>query len=372
MFRSRHLKGQIAAGACAALLLLAAPARADVKAGVDAWSAGDYAAAVSQWQGPASQGDADAEFNLAQAYRLGRGVPPDLARAEALYAKAAAQGHIKAADNYGLMLFQAGRRQEAMPYITNAAGRGDPRAEYLIGLAYFNGDLVPKDWVRAYALVTLANAAGLPQAASALKQMDDYIPQPQREQAQGLAQQIKRESDARRSVQMAAADLSVDHQPGASKLAAAEQPSVLGGRHGAVPQSIRPVSVSPSRAFASDQLLQVEGAPPASSRNKADADFTRPARVAQAAPAPAKSAATSAGMDGPWKVQLGAFGVAGNADRLWNKLSGGAALAGAQKILIPAGRLTRLLAGGFTSKFAADTACAALKRSGLACLVTRQ
>lgn len=145
-------------------MAMATPALADVKAGVDAWTTGDYAAAVREWSGPAARGDADAQFNLAQAYRLGQGVARDMAQAEALYAKAAAQGHVRAADNYGLILFQDGRREQALPYIEAAAGRGDPRAQYLLGIAHFNGDLVAEDWRRAYALVTLANSTGLPQA----------------------------------------------------------------------------------------------------------------------------------------------------------------------------------------------------------------
>ena len=61
-------------GVVALLAALAAgPAAADVKAGVDAWSRGDYTAAVREWEGPASEGDPDAMFNLGQAYRLGRG-----------------------------------------------------------------------------------------------------------------------------------------------------------------------------------------------------------------------------------------------------------------------------------------------------------
>ena len=50
-------------------LVFAVPGHADVKDGVDAWSRGDYAAAVRQWQGPANAGDADAQFNLALALR---------------------------------------------------------------------------------------------------------------------------------------------------------------------------------------------------------------------------------------------------------------------------------------------------------------
>ena len=94
-----------------------------------------------------------------------------------------------------------------MPYITAAAGRGDPRAQYLLGVAHFNGDLAAKDWHRAYALLTLANSAGLPQARAAMNQMDEFIPLAERQQAQVLAQQLKSEADANRARQLAAVDL---------------------------------------------------------------------------------------------------------------------------------------------------------------------
>src|SRR3546814_20263605 len=68
--------------------MLAAPALADVKDGVDAWQAGNYQAAVAEWRPLAIAGDADAQFNLGQASKLGRGVPTDLAQAEAWYSRA--------------------------------------------------------------------------------------------------------------------------------------------------------------------------------------------------------------------------------------------------------------------------------------------
>jgi len=43
-----------------------------------------------------------------------------------------------------LMLFQDGRREEALPYVQAASTRGDPRAQYLLGVAHFNGDLVDR------------------------------------------------------------------------------------------------------------------------------------------------------------------------------------------------------------------------------------
>ena len=55
--------------AMAAALGFASPALADVKAGVDAWTKGDYATAVHEWEGLAAKGDADAQFDLGQAYK---------------------------------------------------------------------------------------------------------------------------------------------------------------------------------------------------------------------------------------------------------------------------------------------------------------
>ncbi|MFX9065619.1 hypothetical protein ABTN38_19710, partial [Acinetobacter baumannii] len=63
------LAPDVLAPAVLASALLPSPARADVKAGVDAWSNGDYPAAVREWQGPAAKGDPDAQFNMAQAYK---------------------------------------------------------------------------------------------------------------------------------------------------------------------------------------------------------------------------------------------------------------------------------------------------------------
>lgn len=310
-----------------ALCALAVPAYADVKAGVDAWSAGDYAAAVGEWTGPAGAGDPDAQFNLAQAYRLGRGVAADVERAEELYRMAAQRGHVRAADNYGLLLFQSGRREEALPYVEAAALRGDPRAQYLLGVAHFNGDWVAKDWVRAYALATLANGAGLPEARSALAQMDDHVPLAQRQEAQVLARTLKSQAVTTRANELAALDFALQ---------------------GTTTPAASPVAPVP-------------------------ADAAKPTSVATENGGAGKSTppAASPRMDGPWKVQLGAFGVPGNSDRLWAKLKDRAALSGAVKLERPAGRLTLLLASGFESEGAARKACSALKAQGQECLVTR-
>lgn len=200
-FRKYVLKASTALLA-AVVTVLALPAQADVKAGVEAWQKGDYSTAVSEWRPLAVQGDPDAQFNMGQAYKLGRGVPADLNTATEWYRKAAEQGHLKAQDNYGLVLFQNNQRETAMPYIQASAARGEPRAQYVLGTAHFNGDIVAKDWVRAYALMTRASASGLSQASQSLSQMDDFIPYEDRQKGVLLAAELEKE--AIRNRQMAA------------------------------------------------------------------------------------------------------------------------------------------------------------------------
>jgi uncharacterized protein len=355
--------------------LVAGPALADVKTGVDAWSRGDYAVAVREWEPAASLGDPDAMFNLGQAYRLGRGVPEDKSRAEALYAAAAAAGHLQAADTYGLMLFQDGRREAALPYVREAARRGDPRSQYVLGVAHFNGDLVERDWTRAYAFLTLANSAGLPQAASAIAEMDRHIPLAQRQEAAGLAVRMRGEAESAQALELAAAELAVTDpaQPPARAEVPAASPRV--------PNTIATTAVSPSVAAARAAVAEASRATGTESPAEAGATHARPAartEVAAApsaaaqpsAPAVARTAPAPAATTGPWRVQLGAFSVAGNAERLWTQLSGRSELAGAQRLLVPAGRVTKLQAGGFASRSAADAACRSLKQSGQDCLVT--
>lgn len=365
-----------------AMLMLAGPAMADVKAGVDAWSAGNYAAAVAEWRAPAAKGDPDAMFNLAQAYRLGRGVGEDIKQAETLYARAAAKGHLKAADNYGLLLFQDGRRELAMPYITAAAERGDPRAQYLLGVAHFNGDLVVKDWVRAYALLTLANGAGLPQASPAIREMDEHVPLAQRQQAQTLAAAMRANADARRSSDMAAVDLQ-GMPPAAVFSAPRDIAAMVTPPAARVPQPVVAVPITPSIAAAEAAVLEAMRATGTESPAAAGADFARPAAaarpardVAQAVTQPVRAAAPpqsrpAATPGGVWKVQLGAFSVPANADKAWAQAVGRGALAGKDKVLQRSGNITRLLASGWSTQAAAQSACASLKASGQACLVTR-
>lgn len=174
-----------------ALAALAVPVAAQsVRAGIEAWSAGKPEQAVAIWRPLAAKGQADAAFNLGQAYKLGRGVPADLAQAQRFYEQAARAGHLEAQTSLGLLLFQNGNAAGAMRWLKQAADAGEPRAMLVYGTALFNGDGVPEDRVRAYALVSRAAAQGLAPARATLSEMDQLIPLEERRKGVALAQTL--------------------------------------------------------------------------------------------------------------------------------------------------------------------------------------
>ena len=324
----------IGAAALSLIVIAGAPALADTKAGVDAWNRGDYAAAVAEWRKAAIAGDPDAQFNLGQAYKLGRGVPVDLPMAESWYRKAALQGHPQAEDNYGLALFQEGKREEAAPWLERAVARGEPRAQLVLGTMLFNGDGVPRDWVRAYALLQRSSAAGLPQGSQTLAEMDKYIPDSQRQQGIALARQYEQQVG----------------RPGYPA-------EVAGGGGDSARPRIGAIDVAPSGP---GTTYPQPGQPPR----------TRPPAVAAAPPptkyAPRPTAAPQPALRpvpvvaaGGWRIQLGAFGDPNNAHKLWSEVGG--RFPGRQASFVKAGALTRLLVGPYRSKAEAASACGAVK-----------
>lgn len=324
------MKGLIFGAAALAVIsgiAVAGPALADVKAGVDAWSNGQFDKAVAQWRGPAAAGDADAQFNLGQAYKLGRGVPTDLAMAESWYRKAALQGHAQAEDNYGLILFQSGKKAEALPWLEKSVARDEKRAELVLGTMLFNGDGVTKDWTRAYALVTRSSQQGLNQGSQTLAQMDQFIPPAQRQQGIAMAGQVASQA----------------------KTAAV-----------APPMSVRTADLPPS------QVAGTTYPPPMPPRTTAPTPRTVPPVKSASRPAPPTPRAVAVApraTGGAWRIQLGAFRDEGNARSLWAKVG---ARTGGSPAYPKAGGVTRLQATGFATKGAAQAACG---KAGVSCVV---
>ena len=172
----------------AMLLAASSPLTAQsVKAGIEAWQKADYAAAVAIWRPLAEKGDADAAFNLGQAYRLGRGVPINLAAAQTWFERAADKGHVDAQTTLGLLLFQNGNQIAGLRWLKSAAEKGDPRALLIYGTALFNGDGVTQDPVLGYAYVSRAAAQGLAPAKQTLAQMDQVLPLEDRKKGIAIA-----------------------------------------------------------------------------------------------------------------------------------------------------------------------------------------
>ena len=175
--------------ACASLGLAVPASAQSVKAGIDAWQRGDYVNAVAIWRPLAEAGDADASFNLGQAYRLGRGVLVDLGTAQVWLERAAQKDHPDAQTTLGLLLFQNGNQPEGLRWLKVCAERGDARAMLVYGTALFNGDSVAQDPVLGYAYVSRAAAQGLEPAKNTVAQMDEIMPLAQRKKGVALAMQ---------------------------------------------------------------------------------------------------------------------------------------------------------------------------------------
>lgn len=285
-----------------------------VKSGIDAWQRSDYAGAVAIWRPLAEKGDPDAEFNLAQAYRLGRGVPTNLAAAKTWFERAAAQGHVDAQTTLGLLLFQNGNQGEGLKWLKQAADQGEPRALLVYGTALVNGDGVTQDPILGYAYVSRAAAQGLEPAKQTLAQLDKLISLEDRKRAVVLAR---------------------------AKAKAAPPPSS-----------------APQKAAKRVEVAKAKPAP-----KSVETTPAKPEKLEKPAPK-ASVAETPPAAKGDWRIQLGAFSQKGSAEALYGKLSGKSALAGRHAYYIPVGAITRLQVGPFESKAAAAGACKAL---GQAC-----
>ncbi|QMW21893.1 SPOR domain-containing protein [Sandaracinobacteroides saxicola] len=308
---------------------LHAPAMATVAEGVAKWRAQDWAGAVAEWITPAARGDADALFNLGQAYKLGRGVPQSMATAQDYYRRAAEKGHLAATANLGITLYQDGRKGEALTWLRTAADKGDTRAAYVLGVASFNGDGAPRNGVLGYAYMLLAQQGGLTQADG---------------QAARMAVML---SPAERARGEAAAAALAAGEPVPVELLA-------GGRAMPVPR-------------------EVAATAPASEDQAESAEAKPAAEAAKPAPRPGRTeeARGTTDMLG-WRVQLGAYNSELVARNAWATLVAqqAEALEGAKPVYLKRGGLVRLQIGPFEERGPARELCARLAAAGRPCFVT--
>ena len=296
--RYKWLVAVILAAAAAAPL-----AAQSVRDGIEAWQNGDYSGAVAIWRSHADKGDADAAFNVGQAYRLGRGVPQDLAMAHGWFERSARKGHVDAQATLGIMLFQAGNQAGGLRWLKQAALKGEPKAMLVYGTAMFNGDGIPRDPLLGYLYVTRAAETGLEPARRTLQRLDEILPAEEREKALQRALPT----------------------PEAMPESAAK------------PEKKAPAKKKAIAAAAPVEVKTSAKAPP------------------KPVPKPARAAS------GEWRVQLGAFSKRSSAEALFDKLSEKSVLSGRSAFYLPVGSMTRLQVGPFESQAAAQGACNALR-----------
>ena len=104
----------------------------DFRSGLEAFDAGDYASAFSNWWPLAKQGDPKSQASLGFLYYAGKGVRRD--------------------------------DQQSLLWFRRAAESGQPTAQFFLGLHYFYGRGVPRDMAQAYSWCDIAMANGYSEA----------------------------------------------------------------------------------------------------------------------------------------------------------------------------------------------------------------
>ena len=227
-----------------ALLGLSAGAQADLQTAKKAYKSQDYPAALKEFKSLAEGGSAEAQFYTGVMYENGEGLPQDyrqiMANTEQAanwYRKAAAQGYAPAQVNLGIMLETGGRLErnykEAASWYRKAAEQGNSAAQFNLGLMYYAGrgedialdykeaaswfgksadqgnsaaqialgrmyeygQSLPTDYVQAYKLYLLAEAAGNESAPSNKESVEAKMTREEIQEAQSL---LKKKQSARK------------------------------------------------------------------------------------------------------------------------------------------------------------------------------
>ena len=134
-----------------ALLHVSTTAWADMQAGWQAYTAGDYETAIGEWQPLAEAGDYQAAYALGMAYQI------------------------------------KGEPMQAVPWYEQAASAGLTEAQILLGTIYARGNDVPRDLVRAYAWLYKAAEKKSPNAQLILESVAGLMTAEDIEEAKALS-----------------------------------------------------------------------------------------------------------------------------------------------------------------------------------------
>ena len=128
------------------------------------WALGQDPDRIAEIRSRAEQGDPEAQFNLGDMYREGRGVLKDDAEAARWFRLAAEQGHAQA-QNKLRVIYQGGNgvlkdMAEAAHWFRRAAEQDHVIAQTNLAMMNFLGDSVPQDFVLAHMWSNIASANG--------------------------------------------------------------------------------------------------------------------------------------------------------------------------------------------------------------------
>jgi cell division septation protein DedD len=367
-------------------------AEAGLEEGVAAFDQGDYATAIKEWQPEADKGDRNALFNLGQLYRMGKGVPKDLDRAEHYYLEAAKLGHPAAQGNLGTLYYFGktdGKPQldEALKWWRLAASNNDPRSQYMMGVLYFNGKLVERDVVTAYGWMNLAAQSHLKEALDAERMMISFLKPEEIAAGKRLSPSLLKGDAAPTAVAAASGS---ETPAGAKAAEAAKAPVKAAPPAPALkPKSVPAPIAAPAPAPALEKAMAATPAPapvsvPVSTPSAAPVSTPTPTPTPTPAPAPAPApvpvAAPAPSADGAaYRIQLGAYKSRDMALASWkdmqhahDKILGDLTPVVREVDLGAAkGVLYRLQAGAFAKNNEALAVCKKLKAAKQDCMVAK-
>lgn len=405
----KQLRTAIAVAALAGATVLAGTtvltgaALADVQSGVVKYESGDFSGAIQDWLPLASENDPNALFNLGQIYRLGRGVDKDMPTARNYYERAARLGHVSAQGNLGTLYFFAEPKElkdqeKAVSWWQEAATNGDARSQYMLGVLFFNGDVVGRDWTRAYAWMNLAASAGLPEASQAETSMLKHMTAAQVADAREISLTLVNPAGAfPNSMPLQFAKSSAPVNPATATPVSAVAPASASTVVPIDTSASKPVEMAAAAQGAADMGSEADMAAGDAAQDMQDvlpepvdkplemasaspavpAEYTAPAAQEMAAAADDMSAIDQADAKNyAYKLQLASFSTQGKANNGWDQFSAkySDVLAALTPDVIEAdlgerGTFYRLFANGFATKGDAASACDNLKAAGQSCMV---
>jgi TPR repeat protein len=131
--------------------------RIDFQKGLDAVYSGDYATALREWRDLAQQGDASAQYNLGNMYRIGLGVTQEYV--------------------------------EAAKWLRLAAEQGNTYAQLNLGVMYALGQGVAQNYITAHMWSNISGASGTENAVDARDEIAKQMTPTQIAEAQKLARE---------------------------------------------------------------------------------------------------------------------------------------------------------------------------------------